>query len=50
VYRYAEVISYADLQTMEASAGIEMTQKESYLSDGEFKQVMGMTMEGLWTS
>lgn len=41
----SKVIAYAELQTMDASAGIDMTRKESYLSDAEFTKVFGVTKE-----
>lgn len=42
---YLEVIAYSELKTMNVSSGIEMTQRESYLSDAEFEKVLGMTKE-----
>ena len=37
----SKVIAYAELRTMVAGSGLDMTQRESYLSDAEFKEISG---------
>ena len=41
----SKVVPYTELQTMDAASGLEMTQKESYLTDTEFKAVFGLDKE-----
>lgn len=41
----SKVIAYDELKGMDASTGVDMTQKESYLSDAEFRSVFEMTKD-----
>jgi len=41
----SKIISYEELKNMKLESGIDMTQKESYLSDEEFEKVFGKSKE-----